>query len=114
MEFYYESSTSNRVGQRLRKPGCDGPLPVRRTTCIWWRLPAAPGWRSPHWAIPRPYQPTSRVWEPRVIGSTNPIWVDGDGDGKFTPARAYAKSLIQQYGTEPARLLTALATCDEA
>ena len=77
-------------------------------------IASGPGVRSPHWAIPRPYQPTSRVWEPRVIGSTNPIWVDGDGDGKFTPARAYAKSLIQQYGTEPARLLTALATCDEA
>jgi hypothetical protein len=22
-----------------------------------------------------------------VIGATNPVWVDADGDGKFTPKR---------------------------
>src|SRR5438477_5748614 len=76
-------------------------------------IASGPGVKSPHWAIPRPYQPTSPIWEPRVIGSTNPIWVDGDGDGKFTPARAYAQQVIQQNGTDPAKLLPALAAFDE-
>src|SRR5439155_8972489 len=42
-------------------------------------IASGPGVTSPHWAIARPYQPTSPAWEPRVIGSTNPIWVDADG-----------------------------------
>jgi hypothetical protein len=77
-------------------------------------MASGPGVTSPHWAIPRPYQPSSPVWEPRVLSSTNPIWLDADGDGKFTSARAYAKKLIQQNGTEPARLLPALTHYDEA
>ena len=77
-------------------------------------IASGPGVKSPHWAIPRPYQPTSPIWEPRVVGSTNPIWVDGDGDGKFSPARAYARKLIEQNGTDPATLLPALAPFDEA
>jgi len=77
-------------------------------------IASGPGVTSPHWAIPRPYQPSSKLWKPRVFGSTNPIWLDADGDGKFTPARSYARKLIQQNGTDPARLLPALSTCDEA
>jgi hypothetical protein len=50
-------------------------------------IATGPGVRSPHWAIPRPYQASSPVWNPRVFGATNPIWVDADGDGKFTPLR---------------------------
>jgi hypothetical protein len=51
-------------------------------------IAAGPGVVAPYWAIPRPYQPVSPHWEGRVIGSTNPIWLDGDGDGRFTAARA--------------------------
>jgi hypothetical protein len=50
-------------------------------------IASGPGVRSLHWAIPRPYQPSSTRWNPRVFGATNPIWVDVDGDGKFTPSR---------------------------
>jgi hypothetical protein len=50
-------------------------------------IASGPGVRSPHWAIPRPYQPSSTRWNSRVFGATNPIWLDADGDGKFTPSR---------------------------
>ena len=50
-------------------------------------IATGPGVRSPHWGIPRPYQASSPVWNPRVLGATNPIWVDADGDGRFTPLR---------------------------
>ncbi|MCI0746209.1 MAG: CehA/McbA family metallohydrolase [Verrucomicrobia subdivision 3 bacterium] len=50
-------------------------------------IATGPGVRSPHWAIPRPYQASSPVWNPRILGATNPIWIDADGDGKFTPLR---------------------------
>jgi hypothetical protein len=69
---------------------------------------------APFWAIPRPYQPTSPHWESRVIGSTNPIWLDADGDGQFTPARGYARRLLVRHGTKPAKLLRALNKFDEA
>jgi hypothetical protein len=47
-------------------------------------IATGPGVTAPSWAIPRPYQPSSKIWKPRVIGATNPIWLDCDGDGKFT------------------------------
>src|SRR4029077_20909003 len=73
-----------------------------------------PGVAAPYWAISRPYQSSSRFWRPRVVGSTNPIWVDADGDGQFTSARAYHQGLIQRHGAEPAKLLPSLASYDEA
>ncbi|PYI80805.1 MAG: hypothetical protein DME26_20935 [Verrucomicrobia bacterium] len=77
-------------------------------------IATGPGVTGPYWAIPRSYQPTSRVWEPRLIGSTNPIWVDADGDGKFTAARAYAKELWMRIGADPVKLLAELASYDQA
>src|SRR5258707_844861 len=71
-----------------------------------WKLPrplndqylvaiaTGPGVRAPYWPISRPYQPSSKSWNPRVIGATNPIWLDADRDGKFSSAREYASSLI--------------------
>ncbi|MBI2925800.1 MAG: PHP domain-containing protein [Verrucomicrobia bacterium] len=69
---------------------------------------------APYWAIPRPYQPTSREWHPRVLGCTNPIWLDADADGRFTAPRAYAKQIVQQTGGDPAKFLSALASVHEA
>lgn len=67
---------------------------------------------APYWAIPYPYQPTDRVRQPRVLGATNPVWLDADGDGKFTPAREYAKQVIEQSGGDAAKLEAALAHYD--
>jgi len=77
-------------------------------------IATGPAVTAPYWAIPRPYQPTSRRWAGRVIGSTNPIWLDADGDGRFTAARVYARQLIEKHGLSPARLLPALDRYDEA
>ena len=55
-------------------------------------IASGPPVTGPYWPIPKPYQPNSRVWEPRVLGATNPIRIDGDGDGKYTPPRAYANT----------------------
>jgi hypothetical protein len=101
-------------------------LAPRRDQSITWTVPrpaydvhlvaiaTGPGVTAPYWAIPRPYQPASPRWESRVIGSTNPIWVDGDGDGRFTAPRACAQRLATQYGLNPVSLIRALAPFDEA
>ncbi|MDB6117735.1 MAG: hypothetical protein JWO08_1516, partial [Verrucomicrobiaceae bacterium] len=93
---------------------------------VIWRIPrprhdvhlvviaTGPGVTEPFWEIPRPYQPSSTTFVPRVIGSTNPVWLDADGDGKFESAYAYAKRLIMRTGTDAAKLEEALKSYDEA
>ncbi|MGV3757098.1 MAG: CehA/McbA family metallohydrolase [Verrucomicrobiota bacterium] len=77
-------------------------------------LATGPGVTAPFAETPRPYQPTSKTFTPKVLASTNPIWIDGDGDGKYTSPRGYAEQLVKDYGTNPERLLPALAPYDEA
>jgi hypothetical protein len=73
-----------------------------------------PGIHAPFWESPRSYQPTSRKHEPLVQGATNPIWIDGDGDGKFTAARGYAQRFIKIHGKDLPKLLAALEPFDQA
>jgi hypothetical protein len=108
-------------GTKLREQTLNGT-----DETVTWTLPrpafdvhlvaiaTGPGVTAPFWAIPRPYQPTSPHWEGRVIASTNPIWVDGDGDGQFTAARGYAQQVMKESGGNPAALIAALARFDEA
>jgi hypothetical protein len=76
-------------------------------------IATGPAVTAPFWAIPRPYQPSSIQWESRVIGSTNPVWLDADGDARFTPARAYARRLVTRF-RNPTELIRALKDFDEA
>ncbi len=77
-------------------------------------IASGPGVTAPFWETPRPYQPSSKIFAPRVLGATNPVWLDADGDGKFTSARAYAEQLVKRHGTDAAKLFPVLAGYDEA
>jgi len=88
------------------------PKPLRDVFLV--AIASGPGVTAPYWPIPSPYQPTARMRNPRVIGATNPVWIDGDGDGRFTAAREYAKQIVQAAGAEPKSLIPALASCDAA
>ena len=77
-------------------------------------IATGPGVGAPFWAIPKPYQPTSPGWTNRVIGVTNPIWIDADGDGQFTAARGYAKRLVEKHRADPSDLIAALRNYDES
>lgn len=61
----------------------DFPRPQRDTWLV--AVATGPGVTGPWWATAKPYQPASTRWDPIVIASTNPVWLDVDGDGKFTP-----------------------------
>ncbi len=75
---------------------------------VEWRIPrprhdvflvaiaTGPGDTAPHWGVSKPYQSSSPRWTPRVIGATNPVRVDGDGDGKFSSAHDYALRLVDR------------------
>jgi hypothetical protein len=77
-------------------------------------IASGPGVTAPYWPIPRPYQPTSPVWHPRVLAATNPVRIDGDGNGGFTHPRARAEALVARHGVDPDTLIPALAAVDEA
>lgn len=106
-----EIKDEHRAGEKARiiwqlpKPKHDVHLVVIAT---------GPNISEPFWEIPRPYQPSTKALTSRVIGSTNPIWLDGDGDGKFQSAFAYAQALIKQYGGDREALREALKNYDAA
>jgi len=115
---------SRLEGHSISRPTRAGSRPWRRTVSWRIRRPAhdvylvaiasGPGVTAPYWPIARPFQPSSIAWQPRVIGATNPIWLDSDGDGKFTSARGYAEKLLERFGPDPARLMPELENYDEA
>ncbi len=124
-------TTADRValyadGVLIREAGIDGGVVAGEKARVVWDLPrprhdtflvavaTGPGVTAPYWMIPRPYQPTSKAWTPRVLGLTNPVFLDGDGDGKWTSPRGSAEALIARVGTDPTKLLPALADYDEA
>jgi hypothetical protein len=74
----YKPGLKRRLEWKIPKQGRDFYLVA---------IASGPSVSAPFWRIPKPYQPTSTTWNPRVIGATNPIWIDADGDGRFTPLR---------------------------
>ncbi|MEQ1859021.1 MAG: CehA/McbA family metallohydrolase [Chthoniobacteraceae bacterium] len=94
-----------RIVWQIPRPAHDVHLVVIAT---------GPGITEAFWESPWPYQSSSRTFVPRVIGSTNPIWLDADGDGQFQSAFAYAQALIKRLGSEPDKLREALKNFDDA
>lgn len=112
-ERVQSQSLTNTLG-RVEKAKVDWPLRASKHDYHLIAIAHGPGIKSPHWAIPKPYQPSSLVWNSRLLGATNPVWVDADGDGQFTSARAYAKRLVAESGANPERLSKDLASYDRA
>jgi len=77
-------------------------------------MATGPGITAPFWESPRPYQPTSKKHAPRVQGATNPIFIDGDGDGKYTPPRIQAERLFSKHKGNIDTLLGSLRILDQA
>ena len=87
-------------------------LPDRKQDYHLIMVASGPGVTEPYWSVARPYQPSSLDWDPVVLGITNPIWVDADGDGKFTAPRIYAEQLVKNHA-DPKALVKALAGYDQ-
>ncbi|HEV3386445.1 MAG TPA: CehA/McbA family metallohydrolase [Gemmata sp.] len=73
-----------------------------------------PGMNKLFWPIAKPYQPTSTIVSKRAIGLTGAVWIDGDGDGRRTSAREYARKLIEDAGGDWGKVLPMLTDYDEA
>ncbi|HTD68251.1 MAG TPA: CehA/McbA family metallohydrolase [Candidatus Limnocylindria bacterium] len=76
-------------------------------------IATGPGVTAPHWPVSKPYQSSSPRWTPLVIGATNPIRIDADGDGKFSSARDYARRLVN-IAKDAQQLVESLREYDDA
>jgi hypothetical protein len=101
------------AASQVEKAVVSWPLPRRTHDYFVVVIASGRGVTDSSWAIPRPYQPTTPTWQPVVFGLTAPIFVDADGDGAFTSARAYAQQLVDRHAALP-DLLAGLAGHDEA
>src|SRR6478735_8448069 len=73
-------------GLKIREEAITPSTQIEKAS-ITWEIPragqdvhlvavaAGPGVSAPFCETPRPYQPSSKDFHPRVIGSTNPIWI---------------------------------------
>ena len=77
-------------------------------------LATGPGITAPFWESPRPYQPVSTEHNPRVQGATNPVFIDGDNDGKFTAPRLQAQQILKQNAQDLDGLFVGLKSRDQA
>jgi hypothetical protein len=113
-------------GIKIREQAIATPGAAGEKARIEWRLPrpandtylvaiaSGPGVTAPYWAIPLPYQPTDRIRQPKVIGANNPVWLDADGDGRFSSARDYAQAILQRTSGDPAKVADDLKAYDAA
>lgn len=75
-------------GEVLREETIDDRGRAGEKARVTWEIPrpdkdtflvviaTGPGPTGAFWPIPRPYQPSSPVFTPRVVGSTNPVWIE--------------------------------------
>jgi hypothetical protein len=89
-------------------------IPAPKHDVFLVALASGPGNTAPHWPLSKPYQPNSPKWVSRVIGATNPIRIDGDGDGKFSSAHDYAVRIADAANKDAKRIVEALRNYDEA
>ena len=77
-------------------------------------IATGPGIDKLYWPTAKPYQPTSSAWQSKVLGCSGALWLDGDGDGRKTPAREYAVRSMARAGGELERLVSVLGEYDQA
>ncbi|HYE30582.1 MAG TPA: CehA/McbA family metallohydrolase [Methylomirabilota bacterium] len=108
---------TNRPLPSPSAPGVKGALsyalPNRRYDYALVALVTGTNNLGPFWSLPKPYQATSTRYEPRLFAIANPVYVDANGDGKFTSPRAEAARLLSEAANSAPKLLRLLAECDE-
>ena len=84
-----------------------------RHDCFIVAIARGDGVTGLHWPTAKPYQPTSKHFDPYTIGSTGVIYLDIDRDDHFSCAKEYAHLLVDEHETLSA-LFRALKGYDTA
>jgi hypothetical protein len=77
-------------------------------------IATGPGISGLYWPTAKPYQPTSPDWQPYVLGVSGAIFIDGDGDGRWTSPRECAERLFAEHRDDLPKFSDALAKTDNA
>lgn len=105
-------------------PSPKAPDPIQKS--VRWEMPrpihdvylvamaTGPGVSDLSWPIARPYQPASPRWRAAVVGATNPVRLDSDGDGAFSSPRDTARRLRTEFGPDLGSLIDRLGAFDRA
>lgn len=103
---------------RSRKPGqkfaatIQIPIPTHDTALV--AVATGPGVQEPFWQVRKPYQPTSDVWNPTVLGVSRAVWIDSDASGNREAPLDHARRLVDASGGDSATLSKALSKYDVA
>jgi hypothetical protein len=73
-----------------------------------------PGISGLYWPTAKPYQPLSPDFQPTNLGCSGAVWLDGDGDGRRTPAIDYARVVVAESNGALLPLLESLKRYDAA
>jgi len=92
-ELIHQATLQSQTGAPLRIHR-KVALPRMKQDAWLVAIATGPGVSQPFWPIPRPYQPTSKTWTPRIIGLTNPIRIDADYDGRWGSPYDLAKAVL--------------------
>jgi hypothetical protein len=87
-------------------------LPPHDTALV--AVATGPGVLLPFWEVRKPYQPTSHEWNPRVVGVSAAVQVDGDGDGSRSAPRQYAERIVKESSSDLPRLVEVLSHYDSS
>ena len=107
------------VKENRRKPGrkqtlvADLPLDDKHDVFVS-AVVRGPGGRELFWPIAKPYQPTSEHWNPEFMAVTGAIFIDADGDDKFTCAKKYAEHICAEAKNDIAIVTAKLKQFDSA
>lgn len=88
--------------------------PVRGFDTHLVAVATGPGIRGLYWPTAKPYQPTSPDFQPMTLGLSGAVWLDGDKDGRKTPAIDYARLLVAKHPGNLGKLLEQLRNYDTA
>jgi hypothetical protein len=89
-------------------------FPVPRHDIHLVTVATGPGISGLYWPTVKPYQPTSPDWQPHVIGVSGAIFIDGDGDGRWTSPRECAERLFAEHRGNLRKFCEALTRTDQA
>ena len=110
-ERMLEQASRRRSGLKQR---LSFALPKSRHDYFVCVVVTGPGMKGLWWPIARPYQPTSDVWNPQMMGLSGAVQVDADGDGRFQCAADYAKRIWTSARKDSSKAIRAAASYDAA
>lgn len=77
-------------------------------------IATGPGITASYWPTAKPYQPTSQIFEPKIVGCSGAVWIDADNNKMKTTAFDYANKIYAKNKGNITAIINELKNYDEA